>query len=110
VETPVGTFTYSEVLTVEATAYCPESCYPYDGTTTADGSTPQEYHTIAASSDIPFGTKVYIPYFKNESNGGIFEVEDRGGAIKGDIIDIFFDTYDEAIHFGRRNLTIYILE
>jgi len=35
---------------------------------------------------------------------------DTGGAIKGKKIDLCFDTYEEAIRFGRRQVKVYILE
>jgi len=36
--------------------------------------------------------------------------EDIGGAIVGNIIDIAFDSHEEALDFGRQELEIYILE
>ena len=59
---------------------------------------------IAADKSIPFGTKVYIPYFKQT-----FVVEDRGGAIKGNRIDIWMEKKEDAIKFGKRKLVVYIL-
>ena len=55
-------------------------------------------------SFIPIGTRVYIPGY------GEAIAEDIGGAIVGNIIDIAFDTHEEAIEFGRQELEIYILE
>lgn len=40
--------------------------------------------------------------------GGWFVVQDRGGAISDNRIDIYFDTVQECIQFGRRNLECYI--
>lgn len=56
---------------------------------------------IAAPKDIPFQTKIRI------SGLGVFNVEDRGGAIvrvSDDIIriDVWMDSYREAMHFGKR--------
>lgn len=110
IQTSAGLLNYMKKIEVVATAYDPTSCYPYDGTTTADGSSPLEYHTIAASSEYAFGTNVYIPYFDDAPNNGVFEVEDRGGAITGNRIDIFYTSNQAALNFGRRTLTIYILE
>lgn len=112
VETPAGRFYYYKAVEVEATAYCPCAicCGPYDGSTTASGTAPTANHTIAASSDYPFGTTVYIPYFSSNSNGGIFVVEDRGGAIQNNCIDIYYNTHIEALRFGRRMLMMYILD
>jgi 3D (Asp-Asp-Asp) domain-containing protein len=41
---------------------------------------------------------------------GYATAEDCGGGIKGDKIDLFFDTYDECIQFGVRKAVVYILE
>ena len=55
-------------------------------------------------SFIPLGTRVYIPGY------GEAIAEDTGGAIKGRIIDLAFETYEEAVHFGRQEIEIYILD
>ncbi|MPW25282.1 DUF348 domain-containing protein [Alkalibaculum sp. M08DMB] len=98
-----GNHKFTKTITVEATAY-------YVGHTTASGTTPKANRTIAASANYSFGTKMYIPGFKNSSNGGVFVVEDRGGAIKGNKIDIYFNTRSEAVNFGRRTMTAYVLQ
>ena len=89
-------------ITVTATAY---SAYdPGNGPYTASG-TPVRHGVIAVDpSFIPIGTRVYIPGY------GEAIAEDIGGAIVGNIIDIAFDTHEEAIEFGRQELEIYILE
>lgn len=112
VSTSGGNLKYSRKVKVEATAYC--SCYaccgPYDGTRTADGSRPKEYYTIATSKFFKFGTMVYIPYFDSAPNHGVFEVEDRGGAIQNNRIDVYFSTHEKALQFGRRQFEVYILQ
>ncbi len=99
------------ILSVTATAYC--GCYDCNGKWTgypaADGSPLKDYHTIAADASIPFGTKVYIPFFAAAPNGGYFEVEDRGSAIVGNRIDIYFSSHSEALSFGMRELKMHIL-
>ncbi len=112
ISTSGGTLRYLKKVKVEATAYCSCSicCGPYDGTRTADGSRPKEYYTIATSKLFSFGTMVYIPYFDSSPNNGVFEVEDRGGAIQNNRIDIYFSTHEKALRFGRRNLELYILQ
>src|SRR5690554_4028967 len=45
---------------------------------TARGTYVQEWQTIAGPKELAFGTKIYIPYFKDQPNKGIFIVEDRG--------------------------------
>jgi 3D (Asp-Asp-Asp) domain-containing protein len=59
---------------------------------------------IVAMDKVPFGTKVYIPYFKKT-----FVVEDRGGAIKGNRIDIWMSNRKDALKFGRKKLIVYVL-
>ena len=75
---------------------------------TASGAYVQQWYTIAAGKSLPFGTKVYIPYFKDKPNGGWFVVQDRGGAISDNRIDIYMPTKAECTSFGRRNLECYI--
>ena len=61
--------------------------------------------TIAVDPDvIPLGTRVYV------SGYGFAVAEDTGGAINNYIIDLYMDTYEECIQWGRRQTTIYILE
>ena len=37
-------------------------------------------------------------------------VQDRGGAIKGNAVDIYFEDHDEALVFGRQAVRLYIIE
>lgn len=93
-------------MEVQASAYTDtsEECGKEDGIT-ASGTQATEGITVAASSELPFGTQILIP-----SLGMTLTVEDRGSAIKGNKIDIFFDTKEEAIVFGRKNLHVIIKE
>lgn len=82
---------------------------------TANGNKTQEWYTIAADPSIPFGTEIYIPYFADKPNRGIFVVEDRGGSITTGKLDIYFgdpavdDTaLSRALEFGRRELEVFI--
>ncbi len=94
---------YSEVLTVEATAYT-------GGGTTATG-TSARYGAIAVDPTvIPYGTRMYIMTEDGSWIYGIATAEDCGGAIKGNKIDLYFDDYSTCIQFGRRSCTVYILE
>ncbi|MDD3814178.1 MAG: 3D domain-containing protein [Desulfocapsaceae bacterium] len=63
-----------------------------------------EKGTIAADTKYyPFGTRMYIPGY----GWGI--VEDKGGAIKGpDRIDLFFDSHEDAIQWGRKKVAVEI--
>ena len=94
---------YVDVLSCEATAYC-------DHGTTASG-TPSRYGEIAVDpSFIPLGSKLYIVSDDGQWVYGTAYAEDTGGAVKGNIIDLFFDDYNTCIQFGRRNCTVYVLE
>lgn len=96
----------------EATAYCAcEKCCgaweenrPDGIVYTASGAVAQEGVTIAADWDVlPPGTVVYID--------GLGErvVQDRGGAIKGNAVDIYFEDHHEALVFGRQAVRLYIV-
>ncbi|MFZ7132882.1 MAG: G5 domain-containing protein [Eubacteriales bacterium] len=112
IATSRGSKKFARTITVTATGYCPCSkCVGnHNGNITASGRASTAYRTVAASSSLSFGTNLFIPYFKNASNGGIFVVEDRGGSVSGNKIDIFFSNHQDALRFGRRTLKVYVLE
>ena len=86
---------------VESTAYS------MDGFTSSGSRTnrdPNGYSTIAVDPRvIPMGSKVYIEGY------GYAIAADTGSAIKGNIIDVFFNTEAEALNWGRRNVKIRII-
>lgn len=85
-------------------AYCPcAKCCGKTNGITASGVRASANHTIAASSAYSFGTKIEIEGL------GIFTVEDRGGAIQGNKIDVFFNSHQEALNFGRKQLRIRVV-
>lgn len=59
---------------------------------------------------IPLGTKLYIEYADGTGGYGYATAEDTGSAIKGYRIDLFFNTYQECMEFGRRRVIVYVLE
>lgn len=88
-----------------ASAYC--ACVKCCGKTngiTASGTKATAGRTIAAPKNYAFGTKIEI------AGMGTYVVEDRGGAITGNKIDIYFDSHQEALQFGRRQLQIKIVD
>ena len=96
-------------MQVEATGYAPLDpaavegmCYSGDPKITARGTTSNPNRTVAMGEGVPFGTKVYIPGI------GCRVVEDRGGAITDNHIDIMFRTQKEALEYGRQTITVYI--
>ncbi len=77
---------------------------------TASGR-PASYGVVAVDPRvIPLGTKLYIESADGSWAYGFAVAGDTGGAIKGKIIDLFFDTYNECIQYGRRPIKVYILE
>ena len=97
------------VVTVNASAYC--SCAACCGKSTgitSSGRHASEWHTVAAGSGYPIGTVIYIPALADKPNGGWFVVEDRGGAISNNRIDIYMGSHSQALTFGRRSLECYI--
>ncbi|MBQ1501300.1 MAG: G5 domain-containing protein [Firmicutes bacterium] len=91
-------FYYTNSFTVQATAYT------WTGNRTATGTWPT-VGTIAVDPNvIPLGTRVYVEGY------GFAVAEDTGGAVKSNIIDLYMDTEAECINWGRRYVTIYILD
>jgi uncharacterized protein YabE (DUF348 family)/3D (Asp-Asp-Asp) domain-containing protein len=86
-----------KTLSVRATAYT------HTGRRTATGVWPTLGTVAVDKSVIPLGTRLYIPGY------GICKAQDTGGAIKGEKIDIFFDTEEECIRWGNKSITIYII-
>ncbi len=69
---------------------------------TASGTIPKAGHTVAADiSVLPYGTVIII-------DGHEYTVEDRGGAVDGNSIDIFFESHQDALNWGVQYKTIYI--
>ncbi len=68
---------------------------------TASGK-PAKRGTLAADPSVPFGTVVKIPGY------GFGRVDDRGGAIKGNKLDLWFPSHQAAKEWGRKTLTVTI--
>lgn len=91
-------------ITATVTAYCGcSSCCGKSTGITASGTKATAGRTIAASSQYSFGTKIEIQGY------GTYVVEDRGGAIQGNRIDMFFSSHSEALAFGRKTLLIKVV-
>ena len=91
------------VGTFKITGYCScSSCCGKSNGITASGTKATAGRTIAAdTSKYPFGTKLVI-------NGHTYTVEDRGGAISGNRIDMYFSSHSEALQWGVRYCDVYI--
>ena len=97
---------YTSVLSCEATAY---TCEGSSWNTTATGTTARVGCIAVDPSIIPLGTKVYIETVDGSFIYGTATAEDTGGAIKGNIVDLYFDTEAECWAFGRRACNVYLL-
>ncbi|MBE5805540.1 MAG: hypothetical protein E7313_02320 [Clostridiales bacterium] len=102
------------VKTLNASAYTASTCGKSPSSSgygiTSSGARATAWCTVAAGKGYPIGTIIYIPYFANKPNGGWFIVQDRGGAISNNKLDVYMNTYNECINFGRRNLECYIYQ
>ena len=102
---------YSKVLECSASAYDP---YPDGGAGTGRTATgrPARYGVVAVDPRvIPLGSLLYI---ESADNGGSWSygyaiAADTGGAIKGNKIDLCFNSRSECYQFGRRTAKVYIL-
>ena len=101
-----------ETRMMVVTAYCPceKCCGKHARGVTASGK-PVTYNggrfVAADTGRLPFGSMIAIP---NYHGGEVVEVIDRGGAIKGDKIDVFFPSHEAARQWGRQRLPVQILE
>jgi len=83
-------------------SYGPNKGKPKKVGVTASG-TRARHGTIAADTRyLPFGTVIYVPGY------GYGRVEDRGGAIKGAKIDLWFSSHDKAKQWGRRKIKVKV--
>ncbi|TWT04263.1 LysM peptidoglycan-binding domain-containing protein [Planococcus sp. CPCC 101016] len=94
-----------KTMTVSATAYT-AYCAGCSGTT-ATGidlrSNPNQKVIAVDPSVIPLGSKVWVEGYGEAIAG------DTGGAIKGNKIDVFIPSQGEALQWGRKNITIKVL-
>lgn len=94
-----------QVITCSATAYTARS-----GAKTASGRT-AAYGVVAVDPRvIPLGSKLYIEAADGSWVYGYAIAGDTGGAIKGNKVDLFYNSTSECYSFGRRSARIYVLE
>jgi 3D (Asp-Asp-Asp) domain-containing protein len=112
IQTPqVTSLPQTKIVWMEVTAYCPctKCCGPHASGTTASGK-PVSYNAgrfVAADTTLlPFGSKVIVPGY-----GAMpVEVIDRGSAIKGNHLDVFFPTHEQAVTWGRQWIPVTVLD
>lgn len=95
-------FNYRAVMSMEATAYLPSDG---GGSGITAMGIPATYGVVAVDPGIiPLGSRLYIPGY------GEAVAADTGGAIYGYRIDLCMESYSEAMNFGRRTVTVYLLD
>lgn len=96
---------YVKKIRMKGSAYDPSA-----GSRTAMGTRARVRAVAVDPRVIPLGTKLYIESTDGFPTYGYAVAEDTGGAIKGNRIDLFYNTNREANRFGRRDVMVYILE
>ncbi len=59
---------------------------------------------------IPLGTKLYVKSLDGRPDYGFASAEDTGGAIKGNKIDLYYESPEDVRKFGKRKVLVYILD
>ncbi|MCD6392317.1 MAG: 3D domain-containing protein [Planctomycetes bacterium] len=93
---------------MKVTAYCPceKCCGKYaDGITASGHEIAPGDLFVAADSKYPFGTRISVPGY---ADGKPVKVLDRGGAIDGRHIDVFFHSHQQALQWGVKYLNVKI--
>jgi len=94
-----------ETILMNCSGYCKKSCCCgkwADGYTASGHKIQLGDKFVAAPSKYPFGTVMDV------SGYGVVLVLDRGGAIKGNKLDLYFPTHQAAINFGRQQLKVKV--
>jgi len=93
---------------MEVTAYCPCPLCCGAGASGFTASGRRIGHNggrfVAADPRYKFGTRLLVPGYSEEA----VEVIDRGGSIKGNRLDVFFPTHQQAVDWGRRWVQVSI--
>lgn len=95
----------TQVFTITAYCGCVKCCGKWSAAhKTADGHTPKEGITCAASRSIPFRTKLSI------DTVGTRIVQDRLAQKYDNRIDIYFEKHTEALKFGKKRLAVKVIK
>ena len=101
-----STLSFSGVKSMTATAYT--AGHGGADYTTATGTLVRVGTVAVDKSVIPLGTRMYIVSNDGSVVYGLAVAEDTG--VRGNVVDLYYNTYEECINFGRRGCTVYILE
>lgn len=97
-----------QTIRMRVTAYCPcpKCCGGYsDGITASGYKIRRPDFLVAADRKYPFGTEVIVPGYKS---GQPVKVLDRGHVIRGNRLDVFFNSHQEALKWGVKYLDVKI--
>ena len=102
---------HTRIVMMQVTAYCSckKCCGPETIGITASGkhiSYNSGKFAAADTSILPFGTKILVPGYDERP----VEVIDRGGAIMGNRLDMFFPSHEEALMGGRQMIAVTVIE
>lgn len=104
---------YERKMKITAYCSCSKCCGKYaynrpkdangnDIIKTASGANAKHKYTLSAGKNYKFGTKIYVP------NVGMCEVQDRGGGVGGNHLDMYFSSHSEALKWGCKTLIVKI--
>jgi 3D (Asp-Asp-Asp) domain-containing protein len=97
-----------QTVRMRVTAYCPcpKCCGKYsDGQTACLHKIRPGDTFVAADKKYSFGTEMLIDGY---NDGKPVKVLDRGGAINGDRLDVFFDSHKEALEWGVKYIDVKV--
>ncbi len=94
---------YKKVISGSSTAY-------YGGTRTASGRPAKVGHVAVDPSIIPYGTELYIVATDGTVYGYAIAA-DTGGFIHDGktVVDVYMNSYDDCVQWGRKNVNMYVL-
>ena len=87
----------------EITGYCSCELCTGENHFTKSGTAPRPDYTVAADPDVfPLGSRIRIGEI-------IYLVEDTGASIKGNVVDIYYETHEEAVANGRYEAEVFLI-
>ena len=103
---------YKKVIEATATAYCLcQKCCGKSPSSPGYGVTGTGMKVIAVDPKvIPLGSKVYVEGLNGAWDYGYAVAGDTGGAIKSMKIDLYMDSHDETLSWGRKKVNIYVID
>lgn len=98
------TYSYSKALSCTGYAYC------QPGGITATGTAARQGAIAVDPSVIPLGSRLFVIASDGSVVYGFATAEDTGGNINGHTVDLYYNSDSLCRSFGRRNVTVYVLD